>query len=78
MLSLYEWVLISQITSIYLKLVDLLNDVLEHLSQWVEYDKIISFVIQAGLKKFKKYYKLINNNTIYYIISILNPWIKGA
>ena len=68
---------------IYYELSDLLQEVSNREGSFASFDQDIVDAVKAGMKKYEKYYKFMDENNHYYAGAMLDPrlkakWIKKA
>src|SRR5450432_3197781 len=66
----------SYAVPIYYDLHDILNDVAERTSDFMDLNESISQAVQSSLALYKKYYDFMDGLDVYYIALILNPRYK--
>lgn len=68
---------ISLAVPIYYKLHELLKDVREGNGDFVNLDRVIIATVKEGIKKYEKYYSIMNDCDTYYTALVLDPQVKG-
>jgi len=68
---------ISLVVPIYYKLHELLNDVREGKGNFAKLDRDIIATVKEGIKKYEKYYSIMDNYDTYYAALVLDPRVKG-
>ena len=63
---------LALITSLFHTLKSKLIDVQNQLSKWATVNDVIHSAVGGGIEKLNKYYKLMKNQNVYYIASVLD------
>jgi hypothetical protein len=65
-------------TSLFHTLKSKLIDVQNRLDKWMTVNDVIHSAVREDIEKLNKYYKLMKNQDIYYVASVLDPRIKTS
>jgi hypothetical protein len=68
---------ISLAVPIYYELHELLNDVSEGNNDFAKLDRDIIVAVKEGMKKYEKYYSIMDDCDTYYTALVLDPRVKG-
>jgi hypothetical protein len=68
---------ISLAVPIYYELHELLDDVSERNGDFAKLDQDIAAAVKEGMKKYEKYYSIMDDCDTYYIPLVLDPRVKG-
>jgi hAT family C-terminal dimerisation region len=68
---------VSLSLAIYYELGDLLQEVSDREGQFASCDQDIVDAVEAGMEKYKKYYKLMDESNTYYTATMLDPRFKA-
>ncbi|KAK9426842.1 ribonuclease H-like domain-containing protein, partial [Lipomyces doorenjongii] len=68
---------ISLAIPIYYELHDFLHDVSEFKNDFAGFDRDIGLAVKEGIKKYNKYYSLMDESDVYYTALVLDPRVKG-
>ncbi|KAK9482964.1 ribonuclease H-like domain-containing protein, partial [Lipomyces starkeyi] len=68
---------ISLAIPIFYELHDFLHDASEFKNDFVGFDADIGLAVQEGIKKYNKYYNLMDESDVYYTALVLDPRVKG-
>ncbi|KAK9364418.1 ribonuclease H-like domain-containing protein [Lipomyces kononenkoae] len=68
---------ISVAIPIYYKLHDFLHDASEFKGEFAGFDRDIGLAVTEGIKKYNKYYSLMDDSDVYYTALVLDPRVKG-
>jgi hypothetical protein len=68
---------ISLAVPIYYELLELLNDVKEGNGDFAKLDGDMIAAVKEGMKKYKKYYPIMDDCDTYYTALVLDPRVKG-
>ena len=60
-------------TSLFHTLKSKLMDVQNRLGKWATVNNVIHSAVGGGIEKLNKYYKLMKNQDVYYVASVLDP-----
>ena len=69
---------IATSTAVYFELQELFRKASRREGEYATYSNLITSAVHAGLEKFEKYYKFMDNTLIYFVASVLDPRIKGV